>query len=105
MINAVIDAIQKEEHKPVHKGAYEKVLDMMKELNQTEIVKRMESANNTDKSNFLKQIEHLEKVWPGGIRGYIARAKVLLEDSKNGKNPLEEYTPSVPEGFNVKVGF
>ena len=80
------------------------VLAMMKELNQTEIVSRMEAANDKDKEHLVKQVNHLERVWPGGIKGYIDRAKVLLEDSKNGKNPLEEYTPSVPEGFNVKVG-
>ena len=80
------------------------VLAMMKELNQTEIVSRMEAANDKDKEYLVKQVNHLERVWPGGIKGYIDRAKVLLEDSKNGKNPLEEYTPSVPEGFNVKVG-
>ena len=80
------------------------VLAMMKELNQTEIVSRMEAANDKDKEHLVKQVNHLERVWPGGIREYIKRAKVLLEDSKNGKNPLEEYTPSVPEGFNVKVG-
>ncbi len=105
MIDAVMNAIEKVQSQPkVDEGAFNKVLHMMKELDQSEIVKRMESANDAEKINFLKQVDHLEKVWPGGIRGYIARAKVLLEDSKNGKNPLEEYTPSVPEGFNVKVG-
>ena len=80
------------------------VLAMMKELNQDEIVARMGTAKEDELNAFVKQINHLERVWPGGIREYIKRAKVLLEDSKNGKNPLEEYTPSIPEGFNVKVG-
>ena len=50
MINAFINAIEKVEHElKVDEGAFKKVLDMMKELDQTEIVKRMESANDGDK--------------------------------------------------------
>ena len=33
----------------------------------------------------------------GGLRAYISRARQLLEDSKNNKNPFEGFTPSVPE--------
>jgi hypothetical protein len=33
----------------------------------------------------------------GGLSSYIARARQLLEDSKNDKNPFEGFTPSVPE--------
>jgi len=40
------------------------VLAMMKELNQTEIVSRMEAANDKDKEHLVKQVNHLERVWP-----------------------------------------
>jgi UDP-sugar pyrophosphorylase len=102
-MNEAIEKIEKAENQG-DSSEYSRVLQMMKDLSQPDIVSRMESAPAAEKEAFLKQVAHLEKVWPGGIKGYIERAKVLLEDSKNGKNPLEEYTPSVPEGFNVKVG-
>ena len=41
---------------------------------------------------------------PGGVKDYIQRAKVLLENSKNNVNPFKEYTPSIPTGFNINVG-
>ena len=102
-MNEAIEKIEKAENQG-DSSEYSRVLKMMKDISQPDIVSRMESAPAAEKEAFLKQVAHLEKVWPGGIKGYIERAKVLLEDSKNGKNPLEEYTPSVPEGFNVKVG-
>ncbi len=102
-MNEAIEKIEKGESQG-DSSEYSRVLQMMKDLSQPDIVSRMEAAPAAEKEAFLKQVAHLEKVWPGGIKGYIERAKVLLEDSKNGKNPLEEYTPSVPEGFNVKVG-
>ena len=33
----------------------------------------------------------------GGLSSYVSRARQLLEDSKNDKNPFEGFTPSVPE--------
>ena len=54
------------------------VLKMMKDLNQTEIATRMEAASEAEKERLVKQVNHLERVWPGGIKGYIDRAKVLL---------------------------
>jgi hypothetical protein len=33
----------------------------------------------------------------GGLASYVSRARQLLEDSKNDKNPFEGFTPSVPE--------
>jgi len=76
---------------------------MIKKLAQIEIEKRMELTNDGDKINFLKKFSHQEKVWSVEIRFYIARIKILFEDSKNGKNPLVEYTQLILVKFNVKV--
>ena len=80
------------------------ILQLLKDVNQDHIIKKYEAATQQEKEEFEKQIIHLEKVYPGGIREYIKRAKILLENSKNNVNPFNDYTPSVPEGFNVKVG-
>ena len=53
---------------------------------------------------FINQFNALEKATPGGIKDYLKRAKILLEESKNNINPFKDYTPEVPLGFDIKVG-
>jgi hypothetical protein len=40
----------------------------------------------------------------GGLRGYIANARLLLNDSRNGVNPLEGWKPMVPVGESFDLG-
>ncbi len=80
------------------------VLDTLKELNQPEIIERYNKASEQEQKDFITQYNVLEKTCPGGIKDYLKRAKVLLEDSKNNVNPFKDYTPEVPLGFNIKVG-
>ena len=53
------------------------ILQLLKDVNQDHIIKKYEAATQQEKEEFEKQIIHLEKVYPGGIREYIKRAKVL----------------------------
>lgn len=46
----------------------------------------------------LSQAEELNSQLPGGIEGYVQTARKLLQDSKDGVNPFEGFTPSVPQG-------
>ena len=80
------------------------ILDLLKELNQNEIIERYNKASEQEQKDFICQYNQLEKTCPGGIKDYLKRAKVLLEDSKNNVNPFQDYTPEVPLGFNIKVG-
>ena len=80
------------------------LLSLLKELNQDHIISKYSESSAEEQGAFLSQINHIETTYPGGLREYISRAKVLLENSKNNVNPYNDYTPSVPEGFNVKVG-
>jgi UDP-sugar pyrophosphorylase len=80
------------------------VLDTLKELNQPEIIERYNKASEQEQKDFIIQYNQLEKTCPGGIKDYLKRAKILLEDSKNNVNPFQDYTPEVPLGFNIKVG-
>ena len=80
------------------------VLDLLKELNQPEIIEKYNKSNEEEQKSFIEQFNSLEKATPGGIKDYLKRAKILLEDSKNNVNPFKEYTPEVPLGFDVKVG-
>ena len=80
------------------------ILDLLKELNQLEILERYKNSKEEERKNFINQFNALEKATPGGIKDYLKRAKILLEESKNNVNPFKEYTPEVPLGFDIKVG-
>ena len=80
------------------------ILDLLKETNQEEIIEKYNNSKEEDKKAFIEQFNYLDKATPGGIKDYIKRAKILLEDSKNNVNPFKEYTPEVPLGFDIKIG-
>jgi len=82
----------------------EQILDLLKETNQTEIIEKYKNSKEEEKKSFIEQFNSLEKATPGGIKDYLKRAKILLEDSKNNVNPFKDYTPQVPLGFDIKVG-
>ena len=80
------------------------ILSLLKELNQSEIIEKYKTSKDDDKKYFIEQFNYLEKATPGGIKDYLRRAKILLEESKNNVNPFKDYTPEVPLGFDIKVG-
>ena len=80
------------------------ILGLLKELNQSEIIEKYKTSKDDDKKYFIEQFNYLEKATPGGIKDYLRRAKILLEESKNNVNPFKDYTPEVPLGFDIKVG-
>lgn len=51
-----------------------------------------------------KQVMHLDKVTPGGLKDYVMRARRFLENSKNKVNPFDQYKPEIPNGFELKPG-
>lgn len=61
-------------------------------------------ARIEDKKKLMEQIIHLDANYSGGLVKYIENAKVLLEQSREGSNPLEGFTPEVPEGISLDFG-
>ncbi|CAG9466321.1 unnamed protein product [Pedinophyceae sp. YPF-701] len=55
------------------------------------------------KKAFVKQLCALDDTYNGGLGQYIRNARGLLKDAKEGTNPLDGYTPSVPEGRKLDV--
>ena len=80
------------------------MLSLLKELDQQEILTRYEKCTPEEKQKFLTHFNYIESTCPGGVKDYIKRAKVLLENSKNNVNPFGDFTPSIPTGFNINVG-
>jgi UDP-sugar pyrophosphorylase len=60
--------------------------------------------NEDDRVRFLSQVEKLNDNYPGGLAAYIHNARKLLADSKDGGNPFDGYTPSVPTGEQLNYG-
>ncbi len=57
------------------------------------------------KLDFMAQLVRMDKTYPsGGLVGYIKNARELLAKSKRGENPLEGWTPSVPDGEMFEIG-
>jgi UDP-sugar pyrophosphorylase len=50
------------------------------------------------------QLASLDASVHGGVVGYVGRAKELLAKSRDGANPFDGYTPSIPTGFPLKIG-
>lgn len=62
-------------------------------------------AENRKKREFMKQLERMDRAYSdGGLVGYIRNAKILLEKSKQGLNPLDGWSPSVPQGQMFQLG-
>lgn len=79
------------------------IRNILSKAGQTHILERLVSNNKSNKQ-LKDQIQHLEKIYPGGVLEYVNRAIKLLEDSKNGVNPYEGYTPSIPTGIDMIIG-
>lgn len=52
----------------------------------------------------IQQLCHLDRSYAGGLVKYIRNAKRLLTESKDGVNPFEGCTPSIPEGESLDYG-
>jgi len=63
------------------------------------------SIDEESKKEFMMQIEVMDNSYgPGGLLGYISRARELLDNCRKGVNPLEGWKPSVPVGEAFEIG-
>ena len=83
----------------------ETVLNLLKELKQEEIISKFKKVSPQEQKDFIVQINHLDKACRGGIKGYLQRAKILLENSKNKVNAFHDYTIEVPDDIpHIDIG-
>jgi len=75
------------------------------DLGQSHLFEGWGSLSPEDRLGVAEQIESLEKAYnSGGLAGYIKNARKLLENSKNGVNPLDGWEPQIPEGEAFQLG-
>ena len=62
-------------------------------------------ADDDKKRAMMAKLEMVDTSYAdGGLVGYLSNAVKLLELSRRGENPLEGWTPSVPQGEAFEVG-
>ena len=77
------------------------------ELGQAHLFESWPPAGEQDeeKRQMLAQLAKLEANYPGGLAAYIQSARNLLGQSVRGENPLQGWSPSVPDdGFDLTPG-
>ena len=72
--------------------------ELLTAASQTEILNEWPKRTQEEQAKMAQQVIELNKNYPGGILEYIKRAKALLADAKEGANPYDAFTPSVPSG-------
>ena len=73
-----------------------RVIEILEEVDQKEIVSKLKNVSKEEQNEFVNQINELDKACRGGIKDYIKRAKVLLENSMNKQNSFHKYKIEVP---------
>ena len=63
-----------------------------------------EGNDTAQKLAMLAQLEALNGQYPGGLAAYVGNARRLLAASREGVNPFEGQTPSVPQGERLQSG-
>ena len=82
-----------------------KVLELLKELNQEHIITKYNSSSKKEQQDFIIQFNKLDKVCRGGLKDYLKRAKVLLEESKNKVNHFSDTTIEIPDDIpHIEIG-
>jgi hypothetical protein len=83
----------------------DQVLKLLEELGQDEIISKFKTVSPQEQKDFITQINKLDKACRGGIKGYLQRAKILLQNSQKKINFFQDFTIEIPEEIpHIKVG-
>jgi UDP-sugar pyrophosphorylase len=61
---------------------------LLQEINQTHILTKLNTVSLKERENFFKQLYALDQSCIGGLKGYYQRARSLLQDLVQHKNPF-----------------
>ena len=81
------------------------ILKLLKELNQEHIIEKYNKSSKIEQKDFLIQFNKLDKICRGGIKNYLIRAKILLEESKNKTNYFNDTIIEIPDNIpHIELG-
>ena len=81
------------------------ILKLLKELNQEHIIEKYYTSSKIEQKDFLIQFNQLDKVCRGGIKDYLIRAKILLDESKKKTNYFRDTIIEIPDNIpHIKIG-
>jgi len=85
-------------HLPTFTDAEKKTAQMLLEAGQVHLFEKWSEAGSdaAEKSAMLAKAAELDSSYPGGIKAYTGKGKVLLAASARGDNPFEGYSVSEP---------
>eukprot|EP00967_Tisochrysis_lutea_P096178 scaffold140698_cov33-Tisochrysis_lutea.AAC.5 len=66
------------------------------ELGQGHLFEDWPPGPHEGKQRLMAQLLQLERAYPGGLRAYIAHARMLLAQAHKGANPLAGWAPATP---------
>ncbi len=72
-------------------------IEMLKNIDQQHLLDGLDSVDDETKKAFFDDLRLMDSSYPGGLKQYVANAKILLAESKAGKNPFNGYTPTQPD--------
>jgi UDP-sugar pyrophosphorylase len=83
-----------------------KLMRSLVDLGQSHLFEAWPAVGVDDekKRALAAQLMAADAGYPGGVAKYVENARGLLAASKEGKNPFEGWTPSVPTGKVVEYG-
>lgn len=61
-------------------------------------------TREAEKAAFMASLLRIHQSYPGGLPGYIANARQLLAEAREGRNPFEGFVPQQPEAVDL-TGF
>jgi len=84
----------------------QKAIDILLECGQEHLFSKWSNPeeDRESKKAFLGQVVALNNQYPGGLNQYCESAKSLLKASKEGANPYEGFSPTVPLGKTLTPG-
>jgi UDP-sugar pyrophosphorylase len=81
------------------------LMNKLYDLGQEHLFENWKDAPASERQGLASQLESLDQAYgDGGLEGYIKNARKLLENSKQGVNPLADWEPSIPQGETFDFG-
>jgi UDP-sugar pyrophosphorylase len=72
------------------------LIEKLIRLDQGHLFEGWGEADEETRATFLAELRVMDESYPGGLTGYVKNARVLLAESREGKNPFEGCTPAQP---------